>query len=228
MLRNSSLTDGRFLIALIALAGCGSSSQSSVEQDTAVVTGDAVIVAETLPTLQTVPTLETGVDQAALAAAVTPQVIQMVGGNADTIQLGRAWGEFDVRKGPRLVFRGSWRLLAAIGGHYFAVVEVVRDGDSYKMAGIGSAVFVPTMVGREQMPAVSWALDRGRAGFLRCIGEGGDSLLAYETETVTDAGQAEIRVQPLGGDGRFQGIDASVGGVAEMSLDELDPMLPAE
>jgi|ERR1017187_154007 hypothetical protein len=234
MLRNASSTNGEILFVLIALAGCGSSGQSPVEQDAAATTGDVAMVAETGPTPQTAPTLETGVDEAALAAAVTPQVIQFTRATqpdaavADTIQLGRPWGEFDVHKGPRLVFRGSWRLLAAISGDYFAVVGVVRDGDSYKMISIGSAVAVPTMVAREQLPAVSAALDRGRAGFLRCIGEGGDSLLAYEAETVADAGHAEIRVQPLGGDRRSQGIDASADGVVEMSLDELNPMLPDE
>jgi len=122
------------------------------------------------------------------------------------------------------VFRGSWRLLASISGDYFAVVGVVRDGDSYKMAGIGSAQFVPTMVAREQIPAVSAAPDRGQAGFLRPVGMGGDVYLAYEAESVADAGQAEIRVQPLG----LQVIDAGVVGVTEMSLDELDLLLPAE
>jgi hypothetical protein len=232
MLRNASPAGSSFLIALIALAGCGSSGQSLVEQDTAVATGD-----ETGPTPQTTPTLETGVDQAALAAAVTPQVIQTLASQmvqsglglqpsvaADTIQLGRAWGEFDVHKGPQLVFRGSWQLLVASGGDYFAVVGVVRDGDSYRMASIGSTQFVPTMVAREQMPAVSAALDRGRAGFLRPAGMGGDMYLAYEAEAVADAGNAEIRVQPLA----LQVIDAGVVGVAEMSLNELDAMLPAE
>ena len=240
MLRNAGPTDGSLLVALIALTGCSSSGQSLVEQDTAirvcVSTG-----AETDATTQTTPTLETGVDQAALAAAVTPSVSQILASQmvqsllglqvdaaADTIQLGRPWGEFDVHKGPRLVFRGSWRMLVARGGEYVAVVEVVRDGDSYKEAGIGSTQFVPTMVAREQIPAVSAALDRGRAGFLRTICEGGPSMLAYEAEAGADAGQAEIRVQPLWGDRRFQGIDASAPWLAEMSLDELDPLLPAE
>lgn len=236
MLRNASSTDCSFLIALIALAGCGSSGQSLVEQDTAVAGGGVAIVADTGPMLQTAPTLETGVDQAALAAAVTPQVTQILSiqivqsalgvqiGAADTIQLGRAWGEFEVHKGPRLVFIGSWRLLVASGGDYVAVVNVVRDGDSYKMAAIGSPQVVPTIVEREKIPAVSAALDRGRAGFLRRITDGGDRYLAYEAESVADAGQAEIRVQSLG----WQVIDAGMIWGAEMSLDELDLMLPAE
>lgn len=233
MLRNANSANGESLLALIALAGCGSSGQSPVKQDAALATEDVALVAETGPMPQTARTLETGVDQAVLAAAVKPQVIQFIRATqsdaaADTIQLGRPWGEFDLHKGARLVFRGSWRLLATISGDYFAVVDVVRDGDSYKMAGIGSAVFVPSMVVREQIPAVSAALDRGRAGFLRCIGEGGDSLLAYEPEHSADAGQAEIRVQSLGADSRFQGIDGSAPGIAEMSLNELDSILPAE
>jgi hypothetical protein len=93
--------DGRLLIALIALAGCGSSGQSSVGQEAEIDTGEVAVVAETGPRPQTAPTLETGVDQMALAAAVTPQVIQFIsatqpGAAADTIQLGRPWGEFDV------------------------------------------------------------------------------------------------------------------------------------
>jgi hypothetical protein len=232
-LRNASPTDGGFLIALIALAGCGSSGQSSIEQDTAVATEDVAMVAETGPTPQTALTLETGVDQAALAAAVTPQVIEIIratqpSADADTIQLARPWGEFELHKGPRLIFLGYWRMLATIGGDYFAVVDVVRDGDSYRMKSIGSAQFVPTMVEREKIPAVSSALDRGRAGFFRCAGNDGDSLLAYETEAIAEAGQAEIRVQPLFADSRFRGIDAGADGIAEMSLADFEPMLPAE
>jgi hypothetical protein len=148
---------------------------------------------------------------------------------ADTIQLGRPWGEFEVHKGPRLVFRGSWRMLAAISGDYFAVVDAVRDGDSYEMAGIGSAQFVQTMAEREKIPAVSVALDQGRASFLRRIMDGGDMLVAYEAEPAPDAGQVEIRVQPLfGPQSWFQGIDAGEGGIPELSLDEIDPLLPAE
>ena len=76
---------------------------------------------------------------------------------------------------------------------------------------------------REQIPAVNAALDQGRAGFLQPVGMGGIMYLAYEGESVADAGPAEIRVQPLAlqvSDGGF--------GVADMSLDELDALLPAE
>jgi hypothetical protein len=180
---------------------------------------------------QTAPTLETGVDQAALAAAVRPQILAIGTQPSDfpeKLQLGRPWGEFDVHKGPRLVFRGSWLLPYGSGGDYTTVAEVGRDGDSYKLIAVGFAPLATLIGSREQIPAVSAALDRGRAGFLRCVGEGGNSLLAYEAEAVTDAGQAEIRVQPLGGDRRFQGIDASAPWLAEMSLDEFDPLLPAE
>ena len=38
------------------------------------------------------------------------------------------------------------------------------------------------MVAREQIPAVSAALDRGRAGFLRGTCDGGERYLAYEAE----------------------------------------------
>ena len=234
MLRNASPTAGSILIALIALAGCGSSGQLSVEQDTAAATGDVHLVSEPGLTPQTAPTLETGIDQAAFAAAVMPQVIQWVYGTqsdaaADTIQLGRPWGQFDVHKGPRLVFRGSWRVLVGRGGDYFTIAGVVRDGGSYKMISIGSTQFVPAMVEREQIPDVSTALDRGRAGFLRRIADGGDMLVAYEADAVTDAGQAAIRVQPLlGPTSWFEGIDASASGETELSLDEIDPLLPAE
>ena len=234
MFRSASHMDAGFLLALIAVAGCGSSGQSSVEPDTAVATEDVAIVSETGPTPQTAPTLATSVDQAALAAAVTPQVIAFIRATqpdaaADTIQLGRPWGEFEVHKGPRLVFRGSWTMLASMGGNYFAVVGAAPDGDTYKMTLIGSAQSVPTMVAREKIPAVSAALDQGRAGSLRCVGDGGDSLLAYELEALVDAGQAEIRVQPWSPfDSRFNGLDAGADGIAEMSLAELEPILPAE
>jgi hypothetical protein len=229
MLRSTTSRDGMSLIGFIVLAACGTSSPSSVERDAAI-PGDGVsTVTETEPTAQTAATLETGVDQAALAAAVIPQVAQFIGATqpgtaVDGIRLGRPWGEFDVHKGPRLVFRGSWRLLAALNDDYFAVVSVAPDGNSYKMVGIGSAQFVPTMVEREQLPAVSAALDRGRAGFLRRITDGGDAFVAYEAEPGADAGPAAIRVQPLG----LQVIDGGSFGVADMSLDDLDATLPAE
>jgi hypothetical protein len=228
MLRNEvSPTDLRFLIALIALAGCSYSGQSSVEQDTAITRDDVSNVAETAPTL------DTGADQSALAAAVTPQVVEYIlatqpSADANSIQLGRPWGEFQVHRGPQLVFLGYWRMLASMSGNYFAVVDVMRDGDSYKMRAIGSVQFIPTMVEREKIPAVSAALDQGRAGFFRCVGEGGESLLAYEEDSVVDAGLSEIRVQPLGSHSRFRGIDAGASGIAEMSLAEFEPMLPAE
>jgi hypothetical protein len=179
--------------------------------------------------------LETGVDRAALVAAVRPQVVQFIRSTqpdaaADTIQLGRPWGEFDVHKGLRLVFRGSWRVLASMGGDYFAVVDVARDGDSYKMTAIGSAQFVATLSARESLPTVSAALDRAQVGLLRCFGEGGDSLLAYQEAEVTQAAsQSEIRVQPLSlSDPRFRGLDAGVGELLERSLEEIDPLLPDE
>lgn len=176
--------------------------------------------------------LATGVDPTALAAAVIPQVIAFIratqpGSNADTIVLGRPWGEFEVHHGSRLVFLDSWRMLVFIDGSPFAVVNASRTGDGYKLTGIGSSQFVPTMVARESMATVSAALDRGRAGFLRCIGEGGDSLLAYEA--AGDAGQVGVRVQSLSSyDSRFRDIDAGVAGVPEMGLGELDPLLPPE
>jgi hypothetical protein len=179
--------------------------------------------------------LETGVDRAALVAAVTPQVVQFIRSTqpdaaADTIQLGRPWGEFDVHKGLRLVFRGSWRVLASMSGDYFAVVDVARDGDSYKMTAIGSAQFVATLSVRESLPTVSAALDRAQVGLLRCFGEGGDSLLAYQEAEVTQAAsQSEIRVQPLSlSDPRFRGLDAGVGELLERSLEEIDPLFPDE
>lgn len=179
-------------------------------------------------------TLATGVEQAALAAVVRPEVVQFIqatqpGADSSSIELGRPWAQFELHKGPRLVFLGSWRMLVSVGGNPIAVVDANRDGNSYRMTGIGSAVFVPTMVAREAMSSVSAALDRGRAALLRCLGDGGDSLLAYETEPLVDAGQAEIRVQPLGAsDRRFQGKDVGPNGSPEMSLAELDSFLPAE
>jgi hypothetical protein len=175
-----------------------------------------------------VPSLDSGLDLAAFAAAVTPLAVDLFGrfdaSAGNTIQVGRPWGQFDVHKGPRLVFRGTWRVLVAIGGEYASIATVARDGDSYKIVGFGSTQFIPTMVEREQIPAVSAALDRGRAGFLRRVGDGGDALAAYETEPAVDGGQATIMVQSLG----YRILDSGVPGVAEMSLADLDATLPAE
>jgi len=77
MSRNTSLADGSFLIALIALAGCRSSGQSLGGPDAAIPSGSCA-VAEVDATMQTTPTLETGVDPVALAAAITPDVTQAV------------------------------------------------------------------------------------------------------------------------------------------------------
>jgi hypothetical protein len=217
-------------LALLLLAACLGEGSGSGSIDAALdPTRGSEAGASTDLTTEQQPTLDTGVNRAVLVAAVTPQVIEFIRSTqpdaaADTVELGRPWGEFDVHKGSRLVFRGSWRLLVAVGGDYVAVAGVVPDGDSYKMTSIGSAQFVPTMVEREQIPAVSAALDRGRAGFLRRITDAGDAYVAYEAETTVDAGQAEIRVQPLA----LQILDGGVLGVADMSLDELDRLLPAE
>ena len=234
---------GRFLtetvlVLVFAIWGCSSSSNhdqdvGALPAEAGPLSEDVAMVGETAPGPQTAPTLETGVDQAALAAAVTPQVIAFIRATqpsaaADTIQLGRPWGEFEVHKGPRLVFSGSWRMLASMSGNYFAVVWAGPDGGTYKMLGIGSAQIVPAMVAREEVPAVSAALDQGRAGLLRCVGASGYSLVAYEAGAVVDAGQAEILVQPLLADTRFSGLDAGADGIPEMSLAEFDPMLPAE
>jgi hypothetical protein len=219
MLSHAGSSLSAFLVTLLAFAGCGSSGRSSAKPDTAAADGDAAMIAETGLTPLTPPTLETGVDLAAFAAVVTSQVIEYSIAT-DTVQVGRPWGQFDVHKGPRLVFRGSWRVLVASDGDYVTIATVARDGDSYKLVGYGSTQFIPAMVELEQMPAVSAALERGRAGFLRRSDDGGDSVAAYEAGV--DAGQAEIRVRPLG----VLVTDAGV--VAEMSLDEFDSMVPAE
>jgi hypothetical protein len=173
-----------------------------------------------------VPSLDSGLDPAAFAAALAPVAVEFFGrfdaSAADTIKVGRPWGQFDVHKGPRLVFRGTWRVLVAIGGEYATIATVARDGDSFKIVGSGSTQFIPTLVAQEQLPAVSAALDRGRAGLLRRVGDGGDALAAYETDTVADGGPATIMVQPLGS----RIIDGGV--LGELSLDELNATLPAE
>jgi hypothetical protein len=222
MLLSSKPSGGMCLVALLAFAGCGSSAKSLAEQDAAVTEGDVATVAEAGQTPQTAPTLETGIDLATFVAAVKAQVIPVLSSAqpdtpTDDIQVGRPWGQFDVHKGPRLVFRGSWRVLVANGGDYVTVAGVVRDGDGYKLISVGSIQFIPTMVEREQIPAVSAALDRGRAAFLRRITDGGDAFLAYETGEVADADQPEIRVQPLG-----------LQGLAGVTLAEFEGTLPAE
>jgi hypothetical protein len=178
------------------------------------------------------PTLDTGVDRAALTAALLPYLKAVVatlpGSDPESVQVGRPWGQFEVHKGPRLVFRGRWRVLVSIDGNWAAVADAIRDGDGYKAVGIGSAGLVPIMLTRESVPAISAALDRGRAGLLRAVGDGGDSLLAYEPDAPLDAGDGLIMVQSLGTNAWFRGIDGGAGGFPEMTLAELDPFLPAE
>jgi len=249
MLRHAGTSVGGLLVALLGFAGCGSSKQSSVEQDAALAVGDVAVVVEAalavddsvdqtsstdlVTATDTVPSLETGVDQTALLAAVRPQVIEYIRAtlpavDADTIRLGRPWGDFNVHKGPRLEFLGSWWMGVSLGGDYFEAVSAAREGDSYLMTSIGSAGLAQIMAEREKMPAVSAALDQGRAAFLRCVGDGGPSLAAYEAESIVDAGATKIMVQPIFVDRRFGGIDAGPAGITEMSLAAFDPMLPAE
>lgn len=121
----------------------------------------------------------------------------------------------------------SWQTVP-VGGAYCSIAGVRRDGDSYKLISLGSAQLAPTLTAREQLPGVSAALDRGRAGLLRKVGDGGDSLLAYETVSPEDALQSEIRVQSLSWyPSAIPGIDGS-GAPPETSLADLDQQLAPE
>jgi hypothetical protein len=217
------------LLSLAVLAACAGRHPDATDSATDPPNGSDGAVAMDLGTPSLgVPSLDSGLDPAVFAAAVTPLAVQFFGSLqpdlADTIQVGRPWGQFDLHKGPRLEFRGTWRVLVAIGGDYATIATVARDGDSYKIVGFGSTQFIPTLVEREQMPSVSAALDRGRAGLLRRVGDGGDALAAYETDTAVDGGRAEIRVQSLG----LLVLDGGVLGIEEMSLAEYDTRLPVE
>lgn len=214
-------------LSLLVLAACSTSKPGSIDSAANPAgASDGSLSTEAAPLA--VPSLDSGLDPAQFAAAVTPVAASYFGrfdsSAGNTIQVGRPWGQFAVHKGPRLVFLGTWRVLVSIGGDYATIATVARDGDSYKIVGSGSTQFIPTLVEHEQMPAVSAALDRGRAGLLRRIGDGGDALAAYEKDAAIDGGQAEVIVQWLG----RQFLDGGVLGVAEMSLADLDATLPAE
>lgn len=210
----------------LGLLGCGSGKASA----------DAAVLPDgLLPNDGAVPgTLDTGVDRAALTTALMSFLKAFVaatlpGSDPESVQVGRPWGEFEVHKGPRLVFRDRWRALVSLDGNWAAVADVARDGDGYTGVGIGAAVFVPTMLARESVPAISAALDRSRAAFLCAVGDHGDSLLAYEVDASLDAGHGPIMVQPLGAHAAwFGGIDGGAGGFPEMTLADLDALLPAE
>ncbi len=211
-------------VSLLLLAACSRRSLSASLTDAA---------PDTVEEPPAPLTLETGVDQAALAAAVRPQVVETLramypNATFDNIKLGRPWAEFDLSKGPRLVFKGTWRMLLIRNVQNYGVVDATRDSEGYRMVGIGFLTEgVPTE--REAIPAVNAALDRGRAALLRRVPEGDNRLLAYEDGVIADAGLATIRVQPLSlADRIFSGVDAGPGGVPEMTLEELDTRLPSD
>ena len=131
------------------------------------------------------PTLNTGVDPARLAADVAPEVAELVRNNpaellsglgftsptdADAIQVGRPYGIFTLHKGPWLAFDGYWRAAILVGSEYRSVVSVKLEGDKYVLTSLGGASFAATLAAREKLPAVSAALDMGRAGFLQLVG----------------------------------------------------------
>ncbi|HEY5956075.1 MAG TPA: hypothetical protein VIV60_05965, partial [Polyangiaceae bacterium] len=93
--------------------------------------------------------------------------------------------------------------------------------------GLGATGLAGMLAARETIAPVSDALDSGRAGLLRVSGDGGTSLLGYETNAPAEVSQARIRVLPLAAGSRwFQGLDGSLDGVPEASLAEIDDLLP--
>ena len=189
------------------------------------------------------PTLDTGVDPARLAADIAPVVADFIRGtttemmtpigftspaDADAMQVGRPYGIFTIHKGPWLEFMGYWRAAVLIGGEYRSIVGVKLEGDKYVMVSIGSAQFAPMLAEREKLPAVSAALDAGRAGLLQLFGDGGISLLAYEAALPDGATEPDIRVQSFAWyPSVIPGIDGSAP-PPESTLAEIDKTLPAE
>jgi hypothetical protein len=217
----------------LAIAACGSDSPAP---------DAAVTVALDVARPEGPPTLATDVDPARLVADIAPVVADFIrqsepamlaplgftSADADAMQLGRPYGVFMVHKGPWLAFSGSWSVPVLVGGVHRSIVDVKREGDKYVFVGIGGADFAPTLAAREQLPAVSAALDRGRAGLLRAVGAGGASWLAYELAATDPTQPPDIRVQSLGWYlSAIPGIDGSVP-PPESTLAELDKTLPPE
>jgi hypothetical protein len=188
--------------------------------------------------------LATGVDRERMAADILPIVAETIRSmedesqlplfgftsraDADVVELGRPYGVFTIHKGPWLEFQGYWRAPVLVHGAYRSIVEVGLGANGYTFRAIGSKDFAPLMAEREKGPALSAALDMGRAGLLWIAGAYGDRYLAYEVLSGVDALAAEIRVQSLGWNPSVApGIDGSAT-PPEFSLAEIDQQLPAE
>jgi len=175
-------------------------------------------------------TLQTGVDQAALRADISPYVVDWLTlltspAPTETVEVGRPYGIFTLEKGPRLVFIDYWEVPIVTGTQYQAMAGVRREGDIYVITSMGSAGLAALLGEREKIPAVSSALDQGRAGLLLPTNYGGGELLGYEVDG--PAYPANIRAQPLSvGWSFFVGIDASVDGIPDASLEEINEALP--
>lgn len=189
------------------------------------------------------PSLDTGVDPVRLAADIAPVVADFIGGSttgtttpigftspadADAIQVGRPYGIFNLHKGPWLEFTGYWRAPVLVGGEYRSIIGARLEGEKYVMISLGSADFATILAEREKIPAVSAALDAGRAALLQPVGTGGISLLAYEVALPDGGTEPDIRVQSFAWYASvIPGIDGSAP-PPESTLAEIDNTLPAE
>jgi hypothetical protein len=182
-----------------------------------------------------VGSLATDVDRARMSAdllATAKQLAPSFGfssqADLDTVQLGRPYGVFTIHKGPWLEFMGYWRVPVTIRGQYQLVLQFAKAADGYAFLAIGSADFARVLAERERVPALSAALDAGRAGLLWIAGSYGDRYIGYEVSSGADPVGAEIRAQSLSGyPSTVPGVDGSAL-PPELTLTEVDQQLPAE
>jgi hypothetical protein len=188
--------------------------------------------------------LDTQVDRARMAADILPivaDVIRSTGdsmglsqlgftsvADADAVELGRPYGVFTIHRGPWLEFMGHWRVPVLVDGTYRSIVEIGRGSSGYTFIGLGAKEFAALLASREQVPALSTALDLGRAGLLRIVTTYGEQYIGYEVPSGLDPVGTEIRVQSLSW---YPSVVPGVDGAAmppELSLAEVNQQLPAE
>ncbi len=194
--------------------------------------GDA---ATDLPRANAVLTLATDVDRARAAADLLPTVKQLAPtfgfsspADLDSMQLGRPYGVFTLHKGPWLEFMGYWRVPVLIQSQYQLVVDFNEAADGYALRTVGSTEFAHVLAERERVPALSAALDAGRAGLLRVVGAYGERYIGYEVSSGVDPAATEIRAQSLAW---YPTVVPGIDGAAappELTLAEVDQQLPPE
>jgi hypothetical protein len=182
-----------------------------------------------------VASLATDVDPARMSAdllATAKQLAPTFGftspADLDSMQLGRPYGVFTIHKGPWLEFMGYWRVPVLIQGQYQLVLQFAKAADGYAFLALGSADFARLLAGREQVPALSAALDAGRAGLLWIAGAYGERYIGYEVFSGADPVATEIRAQSLSwSPTAVPGVDGAAT-PPELTLTEVVQQLPPE